>query len=193
MGNCSSLKGTSGECPKSIRVLTDSGVVLQFKGPKLASEILTDFPGHGIFQQGKASLPLPEQELLVSGQYFLLPLREEDQLVCENGVIEKPEAAAAEAEPDQILLRIWQMGSSALEVLPSGGDGVWRVKLVIDTKQLEEILSEQGITEALIETMRMAATATAGLPSTPRQTKRGAWTWKPMFSNLFKLPTDHGI
>ncbi|CAL9030446.1 unnamed protein product [Prunus brigantina] len=200
MGNCSSLKGTSGECPKSIRVLTDSGVVLQFKGPKLASEILTDFPGHGIFQQGKASLPLPEQELLVSGQYFLLPLREEDQLVCENGVIEKLEAAAAEAEPvkksfgaGSDFVENLANGSSALEVLPSGGDGVWRVKLVIDTKQLEEILSEQGITEALIETMRMAATATAGMPSTPRQTKRGAWTRKPIFSSLFKLPTDHGI
>lgn len=72
---------------------------------------------------------------------------------------------------------------SALEVLPSGGDGVWKVKLVIDTKQLEEILSEQGNTEALIERMRMVASSAS---LTPRHAK--SLTWRPSFSNIFKVP-----
>jgi len=46
---------------------------------------------------------------------------------------------------------------SALEVLPKAKNGVWRVKLLIDPRQLEEILSKQVNTEALIEKMRMAA------------------------------------
>ncbi|KAB2632932.1 hypothetical protein D8674_029179 [Pyrus ussuriensis x Pyrus communis] len=257
MGNCSSLTGTSGECPKSIRVLTDSGAVLEFKGPKLAAEILTGFPGYGIFQQGKASLPMSDQETLISGQYYLLPLKPQP-LVCKHGVAEKPEAAEAEpveksfgalpdfvensangssnlavevlekaaeaepvkksfvagsevevmeaAEPEPVkksfcagsdFVENLAKGSSALEVLPSGGDGVWRVKLVIDTKQLEELFSENGDAGALIETMRMAASGGAGA-STPKHTKSlwgGAGGWrKPIFSNLFKVPpTDPGI
>lgn len=214
MGNCSSLKGTSGECPNSIRVLTDSGVVLLFKGPKLAAEILTDFPGYGIFQQGKASVPLSDQEALTNGQFYLLPLRTEEQKIPDNGVsaqiqemgvVENLEGAE-EAEPVKKSFRgasdfvenLANGSGGGLEVLPCGGDGVWRVKLVIDTKQLEEILSE-GNTLALIETMRMAATAS----STPKlQSKslwgsggRGrGWNWKPIFSNMFKVPmviTDH--
>lgn len=214
MGNCSSLKGTSGECPNSIRVLTDSGVVLQFKGPKLVAEILTDFPGYGIFQQGKASVPLSDQEALTNGQFYLLPLRTEEQKIPDNGVsaqiqemgvVENLESAE-EAEPVKKSFRrasdfvenLANGSGGGLEVLPCGGDGVWRVKLVIDTKQLEEILSE-GNTLALIETMRMAATAS----STPKlQSKSlwgsggrgGGWNWKPIFSNMFKVPmaiTDH--
>jgi hypothetical protein len=69
-----------------------------------------------------------------------------------------------------------------LEVLPALGDGVWRVKLVIGTKQLEEILSEQVNTEALIEKMRMAASS-ANL--TPRRSKS---SWKPALSNVFRVP-----
>ena len=57
---------------------------------------------------------------------------------------------------------------SALEVIPTVGDGVWRVKLMIDTKKLEEILSEQVNTEALIEKMRMVASSAS---LTPKRTK----------------------
>ena len=79
---------------------------------------------------------------------------------------------------------------SALEVLPTVGDGVWRVKLVIDTKQLEEILSKQVNIEALIEKMRMVATSAS---ITPKRTE-SAWgmSWKPTLLNLFKLPLDNG-
>uniref|UniRef100_A0A7N2KUW5 Uncharacterized protein n=1 Tax=Quercus lobata TaxID=97700 RepID=A0A7N2KUW5_QUELO len=79
---------------------------------------------------------------------------------------------------------------SALEVLPTVGDGVWRVKLVIDTKQLEEILSKQVNTKALIEKMRMVASSAS---ITPKRTE-SAWgmSWKPTLLNLFKLPLDNG-
>ncbi|KAK9926936.1 hypothetical protein M0R45_024143 [Rubus argutus] len=203
----------------------DSGVVLLFKGPKLAAEILTDFPGYGIFQQGKASVPLSDQEALTNGQFYLLPLRTEEQKIPDNGVsaqiqemgvVENLEGAE-EAEPVKKSFRgasdfvenlangsggVWKCCRAEWKeergAREAGGDGVWRVKLVIDTKQLEEILSE-GNTLALIETMRMAATAS----STPKlQSKslwgsggRGrGWNWKPIFSNMFKVPmviTDH--
>ncbi|XP_050378083.1 uncharacterized protein LOC126795285 [Argentina anserina] len=206
MGNCSSLKGTSRECPNSIRVLTDSGGILQFNGPKLASEILEAFPGYGIFQQSNASVPLSEEEVLTSGQFYLLPLRPKEELPADDGVskqvqdggVEEDVEGVEEAEPVKKSFRgasddVENSGNGSgggLEVLPCGGDGVWRVKLVIDTKQLEEILSE-GDTLALIEMMRMAATAS----STPKlqskslwSSRGGGWNWKPIFSNMFRTP-----
>ncbi|XP_050230080.1 uncharacterized protein LOC126679170 [Mercurialis annua] len=81
----------------------------------------------------------------------------------------------------------------AMEVLRSKqSDGVWKVKLVISSKQLEEILSEQGNTEALIEKMRMAAASSATIA--PRKSK-SSWgvPWKhSILSNVFKVsPIDH--
>lgn len=40
------------------------------------------------------------------------------------------------------------------------GSGVWKVKLVIDPKDLERILSEEVNTEAFFEQMRVAANST---------------------------------
>ena len=48
-GNCS-LKGVTRVCHNSIRVLTDSEAVLNFKGPIKARDILNDHPRYGIFQ-----------------------------------------------------------------------------------------------------------------------------------------------
>lgn len=56
----------------------------------------------------------------------------------------------------------------SVKVLPPK-DGVWRVKLVIDPKDLEEIMSKQVNIEALIEQMRVAAI------STPRREKGSRW------------------
>ncbi|CAA0838236.1 Unknown protein [Striga hermonthica] len=49
---------------------------------------------------------------------------------------------------------------STVEVLPPPRDGVWKVRLVIDQKDLSLILSEDVNTEALIERMRYAANST---------------------------------
>lgn len=47
-----------------------------------------------------------------------------------------------------------------VEVQPRPGNGVWKVKLVINPKDLEKILSEEVNTEALIQQMRIAANST---------------------------------
>jgi hypothetical protein len=178
MGNCT-LKGVTGDCYKSIRVLTDSGTVLEFKSPITARDILNDHPGYGIFRGGHASSRLLDLECLISGRlYYLLPLVK-DHVLAVTEPAKKSLSAASDVVENLA-------NDSDLEVLPSVGDGVWRVKLVIDTKQLSEILSEQVNTEALIERMRMAAASSAS--TTPRPTKGACRTGrKPNLSNLFNF------
>ncbi|KAH7513718.1 uncharacterized protein LOC107429808 [Ziziphus jujuba] len=197
MGNCS-LKGVSDDCSNSIRVLTDSGSIIEFNGPKLAGEVLNDYPGYGIFLQCKASSPLPSHERLVSGKsYYLLPLGNKNML-CSDGVSQsleaewmknvnaaEPETAKKSSSAASEFVESLSNGP-ALEVLPSGGDGVWKVKLMIDTKQLEEIFSEQGNTEALIERMRMVASSASLTPRHAKSFRGGGWM--PSFPNLFKVP-----
>lgn len=50
--------------------------------------------------------------------------------------------------------------TSIVGVMPVSGNGVWKVKLAIDPRDLEQILSEDGNTEALIEQVRIAANST---------------------------------
>ncbi|KAL5747723.1 hypothetical protein ACOSQ2_025020 [Xanthoceras sorbifolium] len=205
MGNCS-LKGTVESCPNSVRVLTDSGSILEFKSPKFAGEVLESYPGYGIFPRGHASSPLADHEHLISGRfYYLLPMEEKENVVCERvsrkqvkqiEVEEKLDAKRVEKmEPPKMssadfVDSLGNVSGSALEILPSQGNGVWKVKLMINTKQLEDILSEQVNIEALIEKMRMAASSAS---LTPRRSK-SSWVvgWKPVFSNVFKVPVDNG-
>ncbi|KAK7369800.1 hypothetical protein VNO80_11845 [Phaseolus coccineus] len=183
MGNCS-MKGTTGECHHTIRVMCDSGAILQFKAPKTVAQVLQHYPGYGIFRQGHASEPLPEQESLSYGLfYYLLPLKEEKKSCCDNVEVEerveglqRSEEVCKSAACDYVENL---SNGSALEVLPSAKNGVWRVKLVIDQRQLEEILSEQVNTEALIEKMRMAATG-CSTTSPSRSPTMSSWKvgWK---------------
>ncbi|XWS48786.1 hypothetical protein CRYUN_Cryun13aG0106300 [Craigia yunnanensis] len=202
MGNCS-LKGFTGECSNSIRFLTDAGEIINVKGPKLAREIINDFPGYAICRRGQTSFPLPEDECLVNGGfYYLLPL-EKVQKSGDSGTskqankeavkkiegdwmnqIESPKVSSADFVENL-------SSRSALEVLPSQKNGVWKVKLVISSQQLEDILSEQVNTEDLIEKMRMAASSAT---LTPKRSK-SSWVvgWKPALSksNVFKIPIDN--
>ncbi|WJX54093.1 hypothetical protein P8452_40017 [Trifolium repens] len=85
------------------------------------------------------------------------------------------------------------LNGSALEVLPSAKNGVWKVKLMIDTRQLEEILSEEVNIEALIEKMRMAATAySISSPARSRTTSTWKVGWKPTLFNTFFAPVNSG-
>jgi len=112
----------------------------------MARDVLDVFPGYGIYQKDKFSLPLFEDEVLCNGQiYYLLPF----------GVSKRVSAATRTASSNgSASFRRDQ--NSALEVLPSRGNGVWRVKMAIDSKDLEEMLSPENA-EALIEMMRSAA------------------------------------
>ncbi|KAL4298420.1 hypothetical protein GQ457_12G000640 [Hibiscus cannabinus] len=188
MGNCS-LKGGAVHHSNSIRVLTDAGQIIHFSAPKLARDITDGFPGYGVCRRGQASAPLPGDERLVNGGfYYLLPLEKFDD---EGGVkkveVEPPKMSSA----DFVENLSSGPSASALEVLSSEKNGVWKVKLVISSQQLEDILSQQVNTEALIEKMRMAAAANTGVV-TPRRSK---WFWvvagkKPAVSSQFKVAVD---
>lgn len=199
MGNCS-LKGVVEDCPNNIRILTDYGDIVEFKGPKLAKDVLHEYPGYSIFRQGHASSPLSTHEYLLGGHfYYLLPLQNEQRFsetkvlsqIHDVGLAKKKVAMEwiDETEPPKMSSSAAAMDcvddlatGPVLEALPTLGDGVWRVKLVINTKQLEEILSEQVNTEALIEKMRMAASSAS---LTPRRSRS---SWKPALSNVFRAP-----
>ncbi|CAI8619609.1 unnamed protein product [Vicia faba] len=181
MGNCS-FKGTTGECHHPIRILTDTGSILQFKGPKTVAQILESYRGYGVFRQGHASWPLQEKESLSYGfLYYLLPLKDNGQ---KAGSDERVKNSVRVSACDYM-----ENSGPAVEVLPySVKNGVWKVKLVIDTRHLEEILSEQVNTGALIEKMRMAATAYS-TSSPTRSRTMSAWKvgWKPtLFGKITK-------
>ncbi|KNA24031.1 hypothetical protein SOVF_019840 [Spinacia oleracea] len=166
MGNCSlkSSASPSNKTQTTIRIMTDSGRVIVIDGPKLAQVVLDDFPGYGIYQKGHLSLPLFEDELLVNGQvYYLLPFG-----VSSSKTLS---AVTVEAPPSNEVVSFRKDQSSAFEVLPSRGNGVWRVKMAIDRTELEEMLS--GNAEALIQMMRSAA------KSSEKSPERG-FRWKSM-------------
>ncbi|KAI3812818.1 hypothetical protein L1987_17530 [Smallanthus sonchifolius] len=191
MGTCA-FKGFDA-CLDPIRVMTPSGHVLEFNGPKLVSEVLNDFPKHGLFKKDQLLSPLDHRELLLGGQfYYLFPLALEEK--------SEAEPVRAEAEPVRIststvalqLVTKNLSDGSGFEVLPPPRKGVWKVKLVINTKQLEEILSEEVNTEALIEQMRVAATSSVKV--VPRRS-HSFWRvkLKPIFcSAMDKTVVDDG-
>ncbi|XP_057520595.1 uncharacterized protein LOC130800890 [Amaranthus tricolor] len=160
MGNCNCSLKTSPTTPKksqhSFQIMTDSGRVIQIDGPKLAQEVLDDYPGYGIYQRGHLTLPLFEDELLINGQvYYLLPF----------GLSSSKNLA----ETTSLSFRKDQ--NSAFEVLPSRGNGVWKVKMAINSKELEEMLSDNA--EALIQMMRSAAKSSEKSPER-------SFRWKSM-------------
>ncbi|XP_009757283.1 uncharacterized protein LOC107816391 [Nicotiana tabacum] len=182
MGNCNcSMKAVTTDARKLdfnfARVMTDSGEILNLKGPKLVRQVLNEFPGYNIFSSNHLSCPLHDQELLVDGKfYYLLPVIEKERI-----------SEAEQKEPIRVSSSNLTKGS-AMEVLPAPREGVWRVKLVINPQQLEEILSEEGNTNALIEQMRLAATANSATKH-KRNTSCGV-NWKSTLPSVFKLPNE---
>ncbi|KAK4363802.1 hypothetical protein RND71_019043 [Anisodus tanguticus] len=182
MGNCNcSMKAVTDSRKSELnfaRVMTDSGEILNLKGPKLVRQVLNEFPGYNIFSSNRLSSPLHDQELLLDGQfYYLLPVIEKEKEPILEGEKTKP-------------IRVWSSltKGSAMEVLPAQREGVWRVKLVINPQQLEEIFSEEGNTEALIEQMRIAAT-TSSVSKHTRSTSCGV-NWRSTLPSVFKLPNE---
>lgn len=198
MGNCS-LKGVTDTAKgfNFIRIMTDSGEILKLKGPKFVGEVLHDFPGYKIYGKGQLSSPLFDHEELLGGQfYYLLPLGEEkaSQVGDEHPTTHSESADGNEREPVRMSSAALELvtslaNGSALEVIAPPQKGVWRVKLAITPRQLEELLAEEVNTEALIEQMRMAAATSAS--ATPRRTK-SSWglMCKPILANVLKVPMD---
>ncbi|KAL1828153.1 hypothetical protein DCAR_0207347 [Daucus carota subsp. sativus] len=265
MGNCSIKSGVIEKNHLSfVRIVMDSGNVVELEGPKLVREVVDDYPGYGIFKKNCVSSPLPDQEKLLCGSvYYLLPVGElqkkdlsvemrlnevkeggctndrvkdlsakkrlnevkiveKGQIMKDNllkdirankrlneiklrdkgeiskddnlkDVSEKVSVSLNEVEPVRMSSAASDIVTSlahgsGLEVLPPPQKGIWRVKLMINTKQLEEIFSEDVNTEALIEQMRMAA---ASGHVTPRRAKRYlGLILKPILSNVFRAASD---
>ncbi|KAL5133473.1 hypothetical protein HKD37_03G006791 [Glycine soja] len=130
MGNCS-MKGTTGECHHSIRVMCDSGAFLQLKAPKTVAQVLQHYPGYGIFRQGHASAPLPEQQMLTR------MIQVEHQKSCCDKVQQVVQRSEEMCKSSACHYVENLSNGSALEVLPTAKNGVWRVKLLIDPRQLD--------------------------------------------------------
>lgn len=164
------------------RVMTDSGEILNLKGPKLVRQVLNEFPGYNIFSSNSLSSPLHHQELLLDGQfYYLHPVNEQEI----EHILEEEE----EEKKEQIRVSSSLTKGSAMEVLPAQREGVWRVKLIINPQQLEEIFSEEGNTEALIEQMRIAAN-TSSIAKHTRSTSSCGVNWKSTLPSVFKLTNE---
>ncbi|KAF8379726.1 hypothetical protein HHK36_029173 [Tetracentron sinense] len=191
MGNCS-LKGVAGKCPHFIRIMTDSGRIIELEGPLLVESVVNDFPGYGVFRQGHISSRLSQHEQLLNGQmYYLLPLVKERTVPNTGATRELDQVGPLRSSSCTASDLVMNLTTPALEVLPSPGNGIWKVKLVIDTKQLEEILSEQVNIEAMIEKMRTVASSAS---ATPKRVK-GSWgvAWRPTLASVCKVFLDQAL
>lgn len=119
MGNCNCSMKAVRDSRKSpdfnfARVMTNSGEILNLKGPKLVRQVLNEFPGYNIFSSNCLSSPLHNQELLLDGQfYYLQPV-----------IQQKTEPILVEEEKtEQIRVSSSLTKGSAMEVLPAQREG----------------------------------------------------------------------
>ncbi|CAA7402502.1 unnamed protein product [Spirodela intermedia] len=182
MGNCT-VKGTTLSCTADraaavaayraavrVRVVTETGGVIDLQGPVEVGIFLAGFPRHGIFRPGDASSPLLHHEQLQNGRlYYLLPLDRPRAAWRTRSMRETvPEPSAATESPATC------ERPRNLEVLPQQMDGVWRVKLAIGAETLATMLSVGGGgTEALIERMRTLASSVEATPAQARKARPG--------------------
>ncbi|GAV75101.1 DUF4228 domain-containing protein [Cephalotus follicularis] len=174
MGNC--IFGGFGDSNEMIKVITSNGGVMEFYAPITAGCITGEFPGHAIFRsQDLFWKPLShDQDLLPGKSYYLLPLiggpmdtTSEQQIVRQGHI-------RSNSIPTTSLVAPYRMSfdyqgllkRSYTEVFSryNNSNGFWKVKLVISPKQLLEILSQEGTTEELIESVRTVAKCGSGLP-----------------------------
>ncbi|XP_073030774.1 uncharacterized protein [Primulina eburnea] len=162
MGNCI-CKGLGVDVEEMVKVVTSSGGVMELYSPITAECITNEFPGHGVFPSPHhVSPPLLHSEQLRGGRYYyLLPLH------CE--AISTSGGAASIKTPYRMSVDdvgVVKRRSSEAEVFSRfKSGGVWKVRLVISTDQLSEILSQEAMTEELIENMRSAVKCATGSAS----------------------------
>ncbi|GMY30653.1 hypothetical protein FCV25MIE_25895 [Fagus crenata] len=163
MGNC--LFGGLGEVDGVIKVVTSNGGIMEFYAPITVGSITTEFPSHGIFRSHDLFWkPLSHHEELVAGKsYYLLPLNATDTL--EQGQIVRQGHIRSNSIPSS-LVAPYRMSFDYQGVLKRSYTDVfsrynngrfWKVKLVISPEQLLEILSQEGRTQELIESVRTVA------------------------------------
>lgn len=175
MGNC--LFGGLGDPDGMIKVITSNGGVMEFFAPITAGSITGEFPGHGIFRSRDLFWkPLPHHEDLVAGQsYYLLPINVPaagDELGRREGHVRSNSIPANSLVAPYRMSLDYQgmLKRSYTDVFSRpyghGSLGFWKVKLVISPEQLLEILSQEGRTQELIESVRAVAKCGTGAVST---------------------------
>ncbi|KFK33974.1 hypothetical protein AALP_AA5G085800 [Arabis alpina] len=179
MGNCL-FGGLGDEEDFLIKVIKSDGEVLEFYSPVTAGSVSYEFSGHSIFSAIDDLLlkPLPLHHHLVPGQsYYLLPtIVSDDDLKTFVGnchVRSNSESLPAIAPcrmsldynnrvfkrsyTDVISRNIYTRTRQKEKKTRRSKCGIWKVKLVINTEELLQILSEDGRTNELIESVRAAA------------------------------------
>ncbi|MED6158636.1 hypothetical protein PIB30_034579 [Stylosanthes scabra] len=152
-----------------VKVVTSNGGIMELCTPITVHSITNQFPGHAIFPSPYSSEPLLRQQELHAGQvYYLLPINPYcyySSNFSSESIITR-QLSSTTATPYRIFTHDnANMWSQAEESCPGRAGGVWKVKLVISPEQLSEILSEESLTEALIESLRTVAKCGNGVPS----------------------------
>ncbi|PRQ16734.1 hypothetical protein RchiOBHm_Chr7g0187471 [Rosa chinensis] len=177
MGNC--LFGGLGEAGGVVQVTTSNGGIMEFYAPITVSSITDEFPSHGIFRSHDLFWkPLANSEELVAGQsYYLLPLNSQSdhlgssststgQIVRQGHVRSNsiPLPTLLAGAPYRMSLDYQGMVKRSYTEAFSRYNNVsfWKVKLVISPEQLLEILSQEGRTQELIESVRTVAKCGSG-------------------------------
>ncbi|MED6199838.1 hypothetical protein PIB30_079617, partial [Stylosanthes scabra] len=177
MGNCAfkgiitatSHGGVLDNNKQMVKVMTSNGGIMELCTPITVHSITNEFPGHAIFPSPVSSEPLLRQQELHAGQvYYLLPINPycyySSNFSSESIVTRQ--LSSSTSTPYRIFTHDnANMRSQAEESSPRRAGGVWKVKLVISPEQLSEILSEESLTEALIESLRTVAKCGKGVPS----------------------------
>lgn len=170
MGNC--LFAGLGEVDHGVtKVVTSNGGIMEFYAPITVGSITNEFPaGHGIFRSHDLFWkPLSPHEELVAGQsYYLLPVNDDvdkDDMSRHGQIVRRGHVRSNSSVPAS-LAASYRMSldyqgllkRSYTDVFSKYNNGrFWKVKLVINPEQLVEILSQEGRTQELIESVRTVA------------------------------------
>ncbi|KAF5734375.1 hypothetical protein HS088_TW16G00824 [Tripterygium wilfordii] len=173
MGNCllGGFGDGDGRRSSSIKVITSNGGIMEFTTPITAGSISKEFPNHAIFPSHDLFWkPLPNhKELQLGNSYYLLPLNTTTSLhgqVVRHGHVRSnsiPSSSSVVAPYRMSFVCERLLKRSYTDVFNSrygnynSGGGIWKVKLVISPEQLLEILSQEGPTQDLIESISAVA------------------------------------
>ncbi|KAL1350298.1 hypothetical protein HN51_014406 [Arachis hypogaea] len=179
MGNCAlkgiitatSHGGVLMDNKQMVKVVTSNGGIMELCTPITVHSITNGFPGHAIFASPFSSEPLLRKQELHAGQlYYLLPLNPYYYYSTSRASMITRQLSNSTSTPYRIFTCNANMWSQAEEGSSprhnnNYSSGVWKVNLVISPEQLSEILSQDSLTEALIESLRTVAKCGNGITS----------------------------
>ncbi|KAE8725340.1 NAC domain-containing protein 12-like [Hibiscus syriacus] len=181
MGNCL-FGGFEEEVADGlIEVITSNGGIMEFSAPISAGNIVDGFCGNAIFRSNDLLCkPICHHEELLPGKsYYLLPLNSkgnspsdgDNNIVREGHVRSKSDNVPSSViSPYRLSCDVQgSLKRSYTDILSrynNDGRGFWKVKLVIGTEQLLDILSQEARTQELMENVRTVAKCGNGASKT---------------------------